>query len=417
MQLNDEQKKVIESKDRFLFLLAGAGSGKTRVIVEKIKYLIKNGINPHHILAITFTRKSAFEMKERVNMDEVAIHTFHQFCLLKLKDFTYNYNMVDDEKIPFNQEQSLKITRYKNSLYRKRKPFIYDKYQSYLKINQLKDFDDLLHDFIDLIQSKKYRPTYLYIFIDEFQDTNLLQYEVLKRLISKDTKVLAVGDPDQSIYAFRGAHSTIISKYIKDYKAKIYTLQTNYRSSPEIIKYANRLIAFNNRKFKKSLCTFNPSSKLPDIYRHINETQESLWLIEHMKSLFKEGIKHHQIAILYRNHHRSYELKYQLDELDFPYMSEHQTSSQNGIHLLTIHQAKGLEFDIVYIIGLEKNALPSSHVHTQSHIDEERRLMFVAMTRAKIRLILSYVMFDSFGQLKKPSIFIKECGLKIQKIK
>lgn len=417
MQLNDEQKKVIESNNRFLFLLAGAGSGKTRVIVEKIKNLIQLGVHPKDILAITFTRKSAQEMKDRVQHSEVNIHTFHQFCFIKLQESIYNFHLVDEEKIPFNNEQLLKITRYKNSLYRKRKPFIYDKYQSYLHDHNLKDFDDLLHDFIKHIQSKKYNPIYRYLFIDEFQDTNLLQYEVLKRLITKDTSVLAVGDPDQSIYAFRGAQSHIITQYIKDYQAKIFTLQTNYRSSPEIITCANRLISYNNRKYKKNLITHHPSQEQPKIFRHINESSESLWLIDQVNAWIKKGYKYKDIAVLYRNHDRSYELKYQLDAIDFPYINEKNENHHSGIHLLTIHQAKGLEFDIVYIIGLEHRVFPSSYVHTQSHLDEERRLMFVAMTRAKQRLILSYVLQDSFKQRKKPSKFIKECGLKIQKIK
>lgn len=416
MHLNDEQKKVIESDNRFLFLLAGAGSGKTRVIVEKIKYVIESGINPKEILAITFTRKSAHEMKERIKNSDIDIHTFHQFCLIKLQDLGYPYKIIDEEKIPFNQEQLLKITRYKNSLYRKRKPFIYDKYQAYLNGNQLKDFDDLLHDFIKRVQLKTYKPAYKYIFIDEFQDTNLLQYEVLKKMIIKETCVLAVGDPDQSIYAFRGAQSKIITQYVKDYQAMIFTLQTNYRSSPEIIMCANRLISINNRKYKKNLISSQPSMELPSIYRHLNEKKESIWLIERIKSWTKQGYKYEDIAVLYRNHDRSYELRYQLDSKDIPYIKDKHMYDLSGIHLLTIHQAKGLEFKIVCIIGLENRVFPTSYVHTQSNVDEERRLMFVAMTRAKHQLIMSYVLEDSFNQRKKPSKFIKECRLKIQKI-
>lgn len=417
MQLNDEQKKVIESNHRFLFLLAGAGSGKTRVIVEKIKHLVQSGVNPKLILAITFTRKSAYEMRERVSNKEIDIHTFHQFCYLRLTEQVYPYHLVDEDKIPFNQEQLLKITRYKNSLYRKRKPFIYDKYQSYLVNNKLKDFDDLLHDFIKLNQARKYKSSYQYIFIDEFQDTNLLQYEVLRKLIIKDTSVLAVGDPDQSIYAFRGAHSKIITQYVKDYQATIFTLQTNYRSSPEIITCANKLISYNNRKYKKDLITQNPSIELPKIYQHTHESTESLWIIEQIKGWIKQGYRHEEIAILYRNHDRSYELRYQFDAIDLPYIKDKNEYDHSGVHLLTVHQAKGLEFNIVFIIGLEDRVFPSSYVHTQSHLDEERRLMFVAVTRAKQRLFMSYVLQDSFQQRKKPSKFIKECGLKIQKIK
>ncbi|TNF07291.1 MAG: ATP-dependent helicase [Bacillota bacterium] len=418
MILNEEQKKVVQSTEHFLFLLAGAGSGKTRVIVEKIKKLIDESIDPKDILAITFTRKSANEMRERVNNHDVHIHTFHQFCLEQLRlNEHYTYKIINEESVPFHQDERLKISIYKNSLYRTIKPKIYDKYQTYLKDNNIKDFDDMLLDFILLVQTKKYKPCFKYIFIDEFQDTNLLQYEVLKKLIHKDTHVLAVGDPDQSIYQFRGAHSKIISLYIEEYKAKTYMLSTNYRSTPEIIKLANAIITKNNRKFKKILITKHQPHITPKIIRHMNETDESHFIINSIKDLHKQGVKLHQIAILFRNHYRSYELKYQLDILDFLYQHESNQLQNQGIHLLSIHQAKGLEFDVVFIIGLEKYVLPSVHEHTQTEQDEERRLMFVAVTRAKKQLILSYVQYNSFNILQRPSIFIKECGLKIQKNK
>ncbi|MDX9691451.1 MAG: ATP-dependent helicase [Acholeplasmataceae bacterium] len=418
MILNDEQRKVIESNDRFLFLLAGAGSGKTRVIVEKIKSLLVKGVLPNEILAITFTRKSAFEMKERVNNTDVHIHTFHQFCLQQLiKNSSYDSNIIDESNIPFSKDDVLKISRYKNSLYRTTKPKSFLSYQAYMKNHRLKDFDDFLLDFIEMVKERRYVSPYKYVFIDEFQDTNLLQYEVLKMLIQKDTRVLAVGDPDQSIYQFRGAHSKIISFYVKDYQASVYTLSINYRCSPEIITYANKLIERNNRKFKKKLITYNESMSEPILLNHDNETQESIYLIKEIEHYHQKGIKLSDIAVLYRTHYRAYELKYQLDLIDFPYEKEHKTQTRQGIHLLTIHQAKGLEFEIVIIIGLEKNVLPSTHDSTQVEQDEERRLMFVAMTRAKKQLILSYVKLNSSNILQKPSIFIKECGLKNQKTK
>jgi DNA helicase-2/ATP-dependent DNA helicase PcrA len=417
MILNNEQKKVVESNEPFLFLLAGAGSGKTRVIVEKIKKLIHDGVNPEHILAITFTKKSSLEMMERLEQSEISIHTFHQFCFQKLKAYSsYGYNLIDEEHSPFSKDELLKITKYKNGLYRIRKPKIFNSYQAHLLSNRLKDFDDLLLDFIKLIKTNLYISPYKHIFIDEFQDTNLLQYEVLKKMIHKDTHVLAVGDPDQSIYRFRGASAKIISLYIEDYQAKTYVLSTNYRSTPEIIGVANRLIKRNNRKFKKELITVNPSFIKPYVIKHQDESVESMFIIEKIKDFKKSGIKDHQIAILFRNHYRSYTLKYMLDTHDISYQHEDHAPNQ-GIHLLSMHQAKGLEFDVVIIIGCEKYVIPSVHDYTQTEQDEERRLMFVAITRAKKQLILSYVTYNSFNVLQRPSIFIKECGLKIQKNK
>ena len=418
MHLNDEQMKVIESKNRFLFLLAGAGSGKTRVIVEKIKKLIEESVLPQDILAITFTKKAAKEMIERVNHEDVDIHTFHRFCLIQLKAHsTYTYKIIDEANLPFTKDDLLKITRYKNSIYRTTKPKVYEKYQMYLTNHHMKDFDDLLLDFIELIINKSCVKTYKHIFIDEFQDTNLLQYEVLKHLIKHDTHVLAVGDPDQSIYQFRGAHAKIITSFVNDYQALIFTLTKNYRSSKEIIEISNQLIKKNNRKYKKQLEPINYSIKTPNVFEFDNETCEAIHIIKLIKSLTQNKIKHQEIAILYRNHSRAYEMKYQMDMIDFPYVKENQFVYHQGVHLMTIHQAKGLEFDVVFIVGLEHKVLPSTHHHTQSEQDEERRLMFVAMTRAKKYLYLSYVKCNSFHVIQKPSLFIKECGLKRQKIK
>ena len=418
MELNIEQEKVIKSHHRFLFLLAGAGSGKTRVIVEKIRRLLEEGVSPNHILAITFTRKSAQEMIERVKYPDVHIHTFHQLCLKRLKTYsTYNYDIVNENDIPYTKEELLKISKHKNSLYRTTKPKAYNRYQEYLKSQHKKDFDDLLIDFKRLVDHHHYTPNYHYIFVDEFQDTNLLQYEVLKKLIKPYTKVLAVGDPDQSIYQFRGAHSKIISYYVKDYQAELFTLTMNYRSTPEIIDVANKLIKRNNRTYKKELKTNQTAYVPPLSISFIDQTDEAHYLINDIKRHQALGIKLHEIAILYRNHFRAYELKHHMDLVDFPYQESDSYHQNHIIHMMTIHQAKGLEFEVVYIIGLEQRLLPSAFDFTLSELDEERRLMFVAMTRAKKYLYLTHVKCNSFNILQKPSLFIKECGLKHQKIK
>lgn len=413
MILNEEQRNVIESKDQFLFLLAGAGSGKTRVIVEKIKKLVVEGIEPSSILGITFTRKSAQEMKHRMNNEKIHIHTFHQFCYQKLIEVQQNnIQLVEENKIAYSKEELLKITKYKNSLYRLTKPKIYHQYQMELKAKGLKDFDDLMLDFLNLVKKHQYRSNYQYIFIDEFQDTNLLQYEVLKKLITKTTSVLAVGDPDQSIYKFRGANYQIIDQYVKDYHALILTLKINYRSAPNIVYHANELIKHNNRKHKKILYPNKEIQGISKVFKFRDEEEEALFLIEHISSLKKNNVKPFEICILYREHQRSYELQYQLNLFDIPFQVENENS--NDLHLMTIHQAKGLEFEVVIIIGLEEGTLPKRNEYTLSEENEERRLMFVAMTRAKSKLYLSYVKINSSNQHQKPSKFIKESKIKIK---
>jgi DNA helicase II / ATP-dependent DNA helicase PcrA len=420
MILNEEQKKVVYSNERFLFLLAGAGSGKTRVIVERIKYLIETGIEPHQILAITFTRKASFEMKERIENSLVHIHTFHQFCYQRLmEDFKQEFKMIDESVISFKKEHLLEITKYKNSLYRTKKPRQFDLYQTSLFNHQMKDFDDLLLDFYFKIRYINHDYRYLYIFIDEFQDTNLLQYELLKLLIRKNTNVLAVGDPDQSIYAFRGASSRIINQYIKDYQAKLYTLSVNYRSSSTILYHANRLIGRNNRRYHNILIPTNQGNQKVYSIQFLNEFVEAEQLILLIKKLQKFKIKSEEIAILYRNHQRAYELQKTMREQDISFQTydDQKMDHQQGIQMMTIHKAKGLEFDAVIIIGLEMGVLPSSHDNTQWEKDEERRLMFVAMTRARDHLYFSSIEKDYLYHTFTSSVFISESGLKTIKNK
>ncbi|PKK87875.1 MAG: hypothetical protein CVV62_02465, partial [Tenericutes bacterium HGW-Tenericutes-7] len=356
----------------------------------RIKYLIGKGVNPRKMLAITFTRKAAHEMRDRANNQEINIHTFHQFCYIRLSELKQKtIQIVDEDALPFSRTEILEISKYKNSIYQISKPKGYDAYQDYLNKQDLKDFDDLLLDYYYILKTKKNVMDFEYIFIDEFQDTNNLQYQVLKLLINGNTSVLAVGDPDQSIYQFRGANSKIIYRYIKDYQAKLYSLTINYRSSQTIITHANRLIKRNNRRYQKQLIP-NDESKHPVYHlRFSSVIEETLSLIELIRTLKKIVKKDHEIAILFRNYERSYEIRKGLYEYDILFRNSDEEFSNNQIQLMTIHKAKGLEFDAVIIIGLEQGLLPSSIQNSQMILDEERRLMFVAMTRARNYLYLS----------------------------
>lgn len=418
MNLNEEQKKVVYTNERFLFLLASAGSGKTRVIVERIKYLIEQGVNPEKILAITFTRKASFEMKERTKNKDVHIHTFHQFCYLNLiESKNKSFKMIEEECLPFSKNELLDVSLYKNSLYKLAKPKIFDAYQQYLKNNDLKDFDDLLIDYFKMICRKHHRTIFDYIFIDEFQDTNNLQYEVLRKLINTSTSVLAVGDPDQSIYQFRGANSKIIYRFIKDYEVKLFTLSVNYRSNQTIITHANRLIKRNNRRYQKQLISHDKSQYPAYHFKYYSEVEEALSLVILIKNLKEKIKKDEEIAILYRNTNRSYEIRKVLSEYEISFSTNNHSLDKSGIQLMTIHKAKGLEFDAVIIIGLEQGVLPSLQQNSQLELDEERRLMFVAMTRARKYLYFSSVYYNSQNHTFTSSQFIRESGVKTIKNK
>lgn len=419
MILNDEQKKVVESNERFLFLLASAGSGKTRVIIEKIRHLIDKNADPSRILAITFTRKAAMEMRTRLNDDRVHIHTFHQYCYLGLlEQKTEAFSMADETLLPFSKSDLLACSKYKNSLYQTRKPRMYEAYQTYLKMNHLFDFDDLLIEFNQSVVLKKVAPLFDHIFIDEFQDTNNLQYALLKNLIGKKTSVLAVGDPDQSIYAFRGANSKIIYRFIKDYHATLMTLSVNYRSNHSIITHANRLIKRNNRKYRKSMIAYNQTENKPIHIRFDNDIEEAFFIMTIIKSLIRGGIRHHEIAVIYRNRYRAFELRKVMmeNEISISYEQDEEMK-KDQIQFLTIHKAKGLEFDVVIILGLEEGTFPSMIQNSQVVLDEERRLMFVAMTRARSILYLSSIRRNDQNHSFTYSRFISESGVKTMKKK
>ena len=392
--LNEQQKKVIENNNRFLFLLAGAGSGKTRTIVEKIKYIINNKIAlSSEILAITFTKKAALEMAERIGDKEVFVATFHSFCYKVIKDFDNREIKIANDQLPFKKSTLLSISKYKNGFIKLNKPLLFDEYQKYLLNNDLIDFDDLLVIFLNIIETFedvriKYQAMFKFIFIDEFQDTNELQYKILKHLISNNNNVLAVGDPDQSIYSFRGANPFIINRFIKDYKSSILTLNVNYRSTTSIIENANKVILLNKDRVKKILIGNTKESGIVERIIFDDKTQEALFIVNKIKSHIANKIPHSEIAILFRNHFFAKKVISFLDSTYIPYQYD-EDNRKNKIQCLTIHQAKGLEFEVVFIIGLEWDNFPMYVDNMKLELQEERRLFFVGITRAKRFLYLS----------------------------
>lgn len=363
MILNDEQKNAVYTEEPYVFLLAGAGSGKTRVIVERIKYLISKGVRKEDILCITFTKKAALEMEERLIDTSVSVYTFHGYCyelLAKnksIKLFEYNNEFLEND--------ILKIANYKNSLGKIKKPSTYDRYQTYLKSRGLVDFDDLL---IEALDEVKYH-TYQYIFVDEFQDTNLLQFKLLETMLHPNVSFFAVGDPDQSIYGFRGARYELITYFLEKYQAKLLKLERNYRSTNAILDVSNRLIKNNINRIKKTL----KGDKTMDV-------KPIIWIgsVESIEVKIVQTIKKHKYfdaVILYRNHYQAVRLK-QILKRNYLF----------NVRLMSFHESKGLEFETVFIIGVE--SLPFDKDLMYKNEEEERRLLFVGLTRAKTNLFI-----------------------------
>lgn len=340
--LNESQLKAVIHPDGPLFVVAGAGTGKTKTLTSRIAYLIMNGVEPSHILAVTFTNKAAREMKSRVvdmtgpHAMRVWLFTFHAFGLQILRrhiaelpyGYRPNFNVIDEDdakKIIAEQIKdigldikhfSVKAIRNLISLYKSRRmpefertdeEKIYKRYQEYLRENQLLDFDDLLIYTLELFEYHKtireYYQTYFeHILVDEFQDTDKIQYELLKILGLHHKNVFVVGDPDQSIYAFRGANYENARLFESDFGAKQVLLEQNYRSTNQILKAANQLINYNfNRPAAKNLESDLGFGEAP-IYHHTQtDLKESFFVVNEIQRLHQLGYAYDDMAVLYRN--------------------------------------------------------------------------------------------------------------------
>jgi DNA helicase-2/ATP-dependent DNA helicase PcrA len=568
-ELNPSQYEAATHIDGSLLILAGAGSGKTKTITSRLAYLLSLGIDPQSTLTLTFTNKAASEMRERAMrlIDNIStpplLSTFHKFGLLFLKMNIHYLNRsntfviidTDDKKRiikSISQELPLplvakEISKFKNNFLTpndifamakdensKKLSHIYENYIAYLNKNNLVDFDDLLlltykilDEFPEVAES--YSKRYQYIMVDEYQDTNDIQLKILKKLCSTHNNICVVGDDDQSIYGFRGANIKNILEFQKDFDAKIVKLEENYRSTPEILEVANKLISFNKNRHDKILKPTLKSGKKVEIIENYNETAEAEIISKKIRELIINGVSPDDIAILYRinalsrsiedglrsnninyklvggmkfyereeikdiisylrliiNPHDDYSFKrvvnkprrgvgktsldklesskttsffdadlsmlskkaqksitefkelitelsnmdieemvfnidekiglsefykdedkkrnlqefygllkeyalkgYSLEEIlnELSLESDADNIENGAVNVMTIHASKGLEFDYLFVVGLEEGFFPLG----DADIEEERRLAYVALTRAKKELVLSY---------------------------
>ena len=340
-QLNPQQREAASHIDGPMLILAGAGSGKTKTITTRLAYLLSIGIDPANTLTLTFTNKAATEMRERaLSMIDNPIYppllcTFHKFGLLFLKfnieklgrknDFVV-IDTDDKKRIIKNINKELptsliasEISRYKNSLIKpdvaidqatqpnyKIIASIYKTYQDYLLENNLVDFDDLLmltHDLLDLDPDlrKDISNRYQYIMVDEYQDTNELQLQLLKKLCDTHTNLCVVGDDDQSIYGWRGANIKNILEFSNMFNnTKVIKLESNYRSTQEILEAANLLIEHNRNRLGKRLVSTRGSGKPITLFQSSDENEESDKIARAIKELIESGVPAGEIAVLYR---------------------------------------------------------------------------------------------------------------------
>lgn len=611
--LNDRQKEAVLEISGPVLVVAGAGSGKTKTLTHRIAHLIKTGVSPDKILAVTFTNKASQEMKERIK-DLVSlegrypkISTFHSLCLFILREnsgengIPKNFSILDESEAMSLIKEAIKELKIEND---KLTPRFFKSQISFLKNKNLKveeliteshndtiikniwniyekkkrenhalDFDDLMTKTLELLESNrdilhKYQDRWDYVHVDEYQDTNKLQYKITRMLSDNNKNIFVVGDADQSIYSWRGAEISNIIDFEKDFPgAKTILLEENYRSTKNILDAANNIILQNKNRIDKNLFTQGTSGEKISVYMAKNERDEAKHVGEEIVSLLDSGVKANQIAILFRANFQSrtfeekmlymgipyqvlgikffdrkevkdivayirasmnresmvdikrtinypkrgigkiglekivsgeklngaLELKKQayfkiLDEikeyipgkkvseiisfvleksgiktdlmsqgeegherlsnifefqnfgnkydllegeeailtmLDEVSLLSDQDSIQNdpksGVKLMTVHASKGLEFDHVFIVGLEEGLFPyEKEGESKKDGEEERRLFYVAVTRARKRLFLSYcVTRFIFGSLslQEPSIFLQDIPSNLVTIK
>ncbi|MBI4807473.1 MAG: UvrD-helicase domain-containing protein [Nitrosomonadales bacterium] len=595
--LNPEQRAAVELPARSALILAGAGSGKTRVLTTRIAYLISTGqVSPHGILAVTFTNKAAKEMVTRlsamlpINTRGMWIGTFHGLCNRMLRAHHREANLpqtfqildsgdqlsaikrlmkamnVDDEKYPPREMQNFISGRKEEGLraheveaydpYTRRKVEVFAEYDAQCQREGVVDFSELLLRCYELLSRNQslrehYQERFKHILVDEFQDTNPLQYRWLKLLAGQNNALFAVGDDDQSIYAFRGANVGNMQELLRDFHVEnVIKLEQNYRSHGNILEAANALIQNNRNRLGKNLWTDADKGEQIRVYEAGTDVDEAAFIVDEIKQLNREGVRLSEVALLYRSNAQSRVLEHalvsgglsyrvygglrfferqeikhalaylrlmentdddnallriinfptrgigarsieQLQEsarinnttlwdaaaraggkvtafvglieslrsgtqsLPLPEIMEHVLQhsglvthyetekasvskrreaeerlenlnelissatlfvheneddsltaflthatlesgehqagdSEDALHLMTVHSAKGLEFHTVFITGLEESLFPHQNSIDNGDLDEERRLMYVAITRARRRLYLTF---------------------------
>ena len=364
-KLNDKQKEAVLHMDGPCLVIAGAGSGKTKVLTTRIANLIDSGVSPYNILAITFTNKAAKEMRERLELlvpnNNAFVGTFHSFGVRIIREnydllgLNRNFTILDSDdvttiikrimkeknidskecapayirnRISFIKNENMSIAEIEKFFNTPAEKIAYEVYKEYINIlknNNSVDFDDLLLLPVKLFKNnpevlEKYQDRFKYILIDEYQDTNEVQYSLTKLLAKKHQNIFIVGDPDQSIYMFRGANYKNILNFEKDYKnAVVIPLEENYRSTSNILNAANSVIRNNKERKEKNLWSSKGDGVKVKYLRAYDEKNEVDLVISEIKKLLESGYKKKDIAIFYRTNGQARVVEEQFLKANLPY--------------------------------------------------------------------------------------------------
>lgn len=407
--MNDCQAEAVQTTEGPLLIMAGAGSGKTRVLTHRIAYLIdEKMVNPWNILAITFTNKAAREMRERAEKlkteaQDCLIATFHSMCVRILRreadhiGYNRNFTIVDPGEQRTLMKRILKnlnldpkkwnerailgtISNAKNDLidevayanlagdmYTEIVAKCYTAYQKELRQSEAMDFDDLIMLTLRLFDQNPdvltyYQQRYQYIHVDEYQDTNHAQYQLVKLLASRFKNICVVGDADQSIYGWRGADMQNILDFEKDYpEAKVVLLEENYRSTKTILQAANEVIRNNRNRRPKNLWTQNEDGEEIVYYRANDEQDEALFVARTIDQLSREGYSHKDFAVLYRTNAQSRTVEEALLKSNIPY------TMVGGTKFYSRKEIR----DVISYLNLIAN--PSDNISYERVINEPKR--------------------------------------------
>ena len=409
--LNDKQKEAVLATEGPCLVIAGAGSGKTKVLTHKIAYEIANGVKPWNILAITFTNKAANEMKERIEKligdaaKDLWMGTFHSICVKILRRYIDRIGYKTDFVIFDTSDQktlikecikALKVddklftdrgvlteisngknemlepkaygVKYSGDFRREKIAELYTLYQQKLKENNALDFDDIINFTIKILTENPdvleyYTEKFKYVLVDEYQDTNKAQFMLVSILASKYGNITAVGDNDQGIYSFRGADISNILNFERDFPGtKIIKLEQNYRCTGNILKAANAVIKHNENKYDKKLWTQNEEGKIPCIYNGEDEYDEARYIVEQIEHLKREEYyKNSDFVILYRMNAQSRAIEDILMREGLPY---------KVIGGLKFYERKEIK-DIIAYLRLIHN--PADNLSLKRIINEPKR--------------------------------------------
>ncbi len=456
-ELDEAQRAAVTTTSGAVAIYAGAGSGKTRVLTRRIAYAVeKKVVNPKNILALTFTTRAADEMALRLaqlGIRDIAVRTFHSAALRQLKFFwpdvvggplpkiaNDKYSLVKAALKKVGASQDPQQIRNAISEIEKAKvnrlgpeglPIgkIQDAYRAYTdtndELNQI-DFDDALLLLVAILEehpniAKRVQNAFSWFSVDEYQDVNPLQQNLLDLWLGNSQEICVVGDTAQTIYSFAGANPSNLLDFTERFpRASVFKLNRNYRSASAIVDTANKILS----QMKKSsasiggLVSTQDSSGQVILERYNSDWHEAKSIAKKIKELISAGQNPAEIAVLYRINWQAEVLKQALQDENIEYWMqaedryEFKQRLEPRVSLATMHATKGLEWSNVFLIGLSEGILPISQAVTEDEILEEQRLFYVAVTRAKNFLHLSWAKAkDESSPLRSKSRFLKILNL------